>query len=153
MGQELPGTIANVERALQSPESSARRRERPPPPSPRACAQGPGQVGEGNPDVQLPGACRAPPSAASRAAGLSSTPGTPLPHPRLRPYNCFLLVLRTPQTALGSPDPGHNTSLKNYKCAPIYSIREPNFDTLSRQLSPILPSFKRLSTSPPPLSL
>lgn len=38
-------------------------------------------MGEGNPDVQLPGACRAPPSAASRAAGQSSAPGTPLPHP------------------------------------------------------------------------
>ena len=34
----------------------------------------PGYVGEGNPDVQLPGDCQAPPSAASWAAGLSSTP-------------------------------------------------------------------------------
>lgn len=41
----------------------------------------PGRVGEGNPDVQLPGACRAPPSAAFREASLSSAPGTPLPHP------------------------------------------------------------------------
>lgn len=80
---------------------------------------GPWWVGEGNPDVQLPGARRAPPSAAFRAAGLSSTPETPLPHPTPI-LNCFLPVLRTVespkffhQTTLGSRDPGPNTSLKD----------------------------------------
>lgn len=73
-------TLSTHYNSRRAPHAAGTNLPRPPP---RHAQRGPQYVGEGNPDVQRPGACRAPPSTASRAEGLSSKPGTPLPHSRL----------------------------------------------------------------------
>lgn len=157
VGPEPAGTCGDTERALQSPEGSARHRADSPPPSLRACAQGPGAGGGREPG--RPAARRLPSPALRCLQGGGSelharSAPPPLQSPALKllspgPSNPKKALDSSPKLLSGPETQGPNTSLKNYKCSPTYSVRGTNFDTFTRPLSPILPSFKRLSTSPP----
>ena len=146
VGQEhFSGTHVDFQRALQSPEHSARHKEEPPPPSLRACAQKPGTGGgrePGGPAARcLPSpalycsqgggsalrALNTPPPPQTEALTLLSLDPSDLTRSCILPLNCSRIQRRRP-----------NSSLKDYKCCPIHSVRDTsylNLETVSLQLS------------------